>query len=488
MTEVPKSEPQAIIDYIDNFEQSINQAILEKDEEKIKILNSLNSLKRTIKEYQNTQEQIDRFLKHKTEIIEQGKKFRGKLSASQLLMLEEIITMPNVSSGGGLAIFFIDELINPNDDIQDGREYTINFHGNSRADANIGLGDILDSRFKEVTVSKDGGTTWETGIRSRYKSRIGYVDQNGRYLAVHGLNSKYKFKAFENIQPETQEEYTRQRTQVDTMRSTEERERLGQYSYDSGFDDNGYEPSSNETEAQYNQATPQVLGVVENEEEIKTQYISEISQREMAAKEIIENLRLDPKNAQDKLTNLTADQVWEMRSNLGPEGMKTLMSELELDTITIEEEKLRKTINSILKEEEKPIPEGLDDVLISILNIESRRYQFAVSPTGALGPWQIIKSNYTHYNKNPFDVKQSTECAIKIFLNDYNNERLKDITILIPDNTREATQIEKAVMAYFAGAGNVIKSAGKDVPTGNLHNAITYLSKYMTEYSKTSNA
>src|SRR6185295_16860047 len=162
-----------------------------------------------------------------------------------------------------------------------------------------------------------------------------------------------------------------------------------------------------------------------------------------------------PAEKAEFLQSLTAEQIWHIEDELGPENLRWFLKENGLYELTLTREKI---LDSALQAVEQfPITgdrEADAETLTKILWHESVQGKiFAVSPSGALGIAQMMEVNYlTRWNFNPFDLEKAILHAAQHLHEDY---------------PRLGNDLEKTIVAYNSGVQAVINAVAKANAAGN---------------------
>jgi hypothetical protein len=376
--------------------------------------------------------------------------------------------------------------------------YKARFPGNTSAEDKIGLGDILESKYKFVQVlSKDGspvkwGRLTETEFPAGVK-RIGYEDQNGEYIQIL---SGDLFKPVEALPkaPQGNSSAVLMAEIPPSFQSLEAKD---------------FPPAAQEQSLRVTYASSLVVDeLVEEYYSEKKPKLADFKKKYEAPLPAEFEARIarieahypylrDKDDALDQIPKLTADEVLELRKDLG--GFKLLariFKKLGLDDHA-ETGRVHADIARIVAERAKanpddPVlkayksPEDLVRALWTLAQRESGNCPFALSGTGCMGIFQFNLDGPRHYKINPFSTEES----------------VKGVLALWRDNARTfngkfaGQELQNAfVVAHAAGASVALKSdvwdrsvadiLGLDDPNGyNRHSPNSYLREFRTDLAK----
>lgn len=383
---------------------------------------------------------------NKEKVLLLADKFKGELSSSHLVTLESLYS-------GTLEKLFTKQSA-------EGKK-EVDFSGNESADIDIGLGDILSWEEKYVEVWKPGESTPRKGIRVSSNGKNGirpaYIDINTKeYIEIH---TGYVYKSYKDPKASSSEDF--------------------------GPD----LPSTWMHESNVLQANEEMRDVLIQDEtsdqiarEARSKYLAESDSKVDRIIASFEAPNISNQEYTKQILELSSREVWEMRKKYGPDALKAKFKEKGIYEANLTPENIDNSLKQAIAKvcgdfsDEQKLAIYQRMRAISKQESESGRnhIQFAVSPTGALGPFQIVKDNYTRFDINPFDLNESAYGAVMVLREEYNRSTEQSFE----------EKLNFATMAYFAGAGGAKTPDQK--PAGNSINPLQYLTGVKNKESKLS--
>lgn len=302
---------------------------------------------------------------------------------------------------------------------------------NDQSLAKIGLGNCLSAEYKFVEVWKEGEDTPILGRQAKTEypagvPRMGYVDENNEYITI--VNGD-RFRPFRNIAEMTQRpaEYPENQP-VDLATASamvtapvvpEAWENLSEEDFPSAEEEQALKQS-----------------YVEYEENI-------FRERQLFLESILPELsNKTPEEIQEYLFALNAEEVWDLRSALGPYGLQKVLREAGVYDVKLSQQKIYDMTESALTQ--YPFTGDLQadrEILTQLMWHESTGGRiFAVSDTGALGLGQMTKRNYkTKWNFNPFIPEEAVLHA----------------ALHLHEDHKHFQNVEQTITSYNVGQGAV---------------------------------